>query len=114
MPVLAGHMLVGRIWRAAAVSAALALATLALAACGRTGPLEPPPGPAGQPMVAAPPPSSPMGALLPNAGATMETPGTPMTAEAAAAASKNGFDTRGNPVAASGPQRPFLLDPLLQ
>ena len=51
---------------------------------------------------------------MPNAGVPVETPGAPMTAEAIAAASKNGFDTRGNPVAAQGPQRPFILDPLLQ
>ena len=27
---------------------------------------------------------------------------------------KNGFDAQGNPVAAAGQKRPFILDPLLQ
>jgi predicted small lipoprotein YifL len=73
---------------------------LTLCACGRAGPLEPPPGPA-----AAPVPSAqlrqPDGSLLPGSAED-------------AAAQKSGFDTQGNPVATPGQKRPFFLDPLLQ
>jgi hypothetical protein len=42
-------------------------------------------------------------------------PDVPLTPSAAAdaAAQKTGFDAQGNPVAASGPKRPFILDPIL-
>jgi predicted small lipoprotein YifL len=83
----------------------LAVAALALAACGRKGELEIPPGPATQPPIAAAPSSS----LMPNyAGA----PVTQQQEEAAAA--KNGFDSRGNPVATPSTKKSFILDPILR
>jgi len=84
--------------RTIALAGSIAVA-LALSACGRAGPLEPPPGPA-----AAPAPT-----------AQVIQPDVPLTPSAAAdaAAQKTGFDAQGNPVAATGPKRPFILDPLL-
>jgi hypothetical protein len=90
--------------RAGLALALLGAAALTLAACGRAGQLEPPPGPAVgvSPSVAAapPPPSSLVGA-----------PAAPVTHEAA---QKNGFDAYGNPVAPPGEKRSFFLDFLLQ
>jgi len=86
-----------------------AAAALALAGCGRKGDLELPPGPATQPPVAAAPlsPSS----FLPAYG----TPGAPTTQQQEdAAAVKSGFDSHGNPVAAPGVKKSFILDPILQ
>jgi predicted small lipoprotein YifL len=84
----------------------LAVAALSLAACGRKGSLELPPGPATEPPVAAAPavPSS----FMPNSG----TPTTQQQEEAAAV--KNGFDAHGNPVATPSTKKPFILDPILQ
>jgi predicted small lipoprotein YifL len=85
----------------------LAVAALSLAACGRKGELEMPPGPASQPPVAAAPvaPSS----FMPNyAGAP------PTQQQEDAAAVKNGFDSRGNPMAAPSTKKSFILDPILQ
>jgi predicted small lipoprotein YifL len=86
---------------AAAISAALSLA-----ACGRKGELEMPPGPATQPPVAAAPalPSS----FMPSSSA----PTTQQQEDAAAV--KNGFDSRGNPVATPSTRKSFILDPILQ
>ncbi len=75
-----------------------ALAALGLAGCGRAGPLEPPPGPAAG---AAP------AAQLTNPD------GTPVPGSAQDSALKTGFDQQGNPVAAPGQKRSFILDPLL-
>jgi predicted small lipoprotein YifL len=70
---------------------------LALAGCGRVGPLEQPPGPA------------------PAATSQRTSPdGTPAPGSPQDAAMRNGFDTQGNPVAAPGQKRSFILDPLLQ
>ncbi len=83
----------------------LGVAALLLAACGRKGELEMPPGPATQPPVAAAPalPSS----FMPSSGA-------PMTQQQEdAAAAKNGFDSHGNPVAAPPTKKSFILDPIL-
>jgi predicted small lipoprotein YifL len=91
------------------VAAALILlgAAFALAACGRVGPLEPPPGPAlaqpGATAQAAPmAPSSTVGGPVASGPTAQET------------AQRNGFDANGNPVAPPGPKKSFLLDPLLQ
>jgi predicted small lipoprotein YifL len=85
----------------------LAVAALSLAACGRKGELELPPGPATQPPVAAAPASP--SSLMPNYA------GTPPTQQQEdAAAVKNGFDARGNPVAAPSTKKPFILDPILR
>jgi predicted small lipoprotein YifL len=84
----------------------LAVAALSLAACGRKGELEMPPGPATQPPVAAAP-ASPT-SFMPSYGA----PTTQQQEDAAAA--KNGFDSHGNPVAAPSTKKSFILDPILQ
>ena len=91
------------------IGLAFAVAVLALAACGRKGELEMPPGPATQPPVAAAPvsPSS----FMPS----YSSPGAPATQQQEdAAAVKNGFDFRGNPVAAPSAKKSFILDPILQ
>ena len=89
-----------------ALAAAVA-AALSLAACGRKGELELPPGPATQPPVAAAPVSP--SAFMPSyAGA----PATQQQEDAAAV--KNGFDSRGNPVATPSTKKSFILDPILQ
>jgi predicted small lipoprotein YifL len=88
-----------KIPRAVALFAALA-GVLALSACGREGPLELPPGPAPAAPAATSPLRSPDGTAA---------PGSPQDT-----AMKNGFDAQGNPVAAAGQKRPFILDPLLQ
>jgi predicted small lipoprotein YifL len=75
------------------------LAALALAACGRVGPLELPPGPA-----AAPAPSAQL----------KSSDGTPVPGSPEDTALKTGFDSQGNPVSPRGPKRSFVLDPLLQ
>jgi len=101
---------------------ALALATvvvaggLALSACGRNGPPILPPGPA---IPAVPSASNAPAAAPPIAAASSEVPaaaGAPPnpTASSQAVAEKTGFDAEGNPVAAPGQKRPFLLDPLLR
>lgn len=74
------------------------VAALALTACGRAGPLELPPGPA-----VTPAPSTQL--TLPDGSAP---PGS-----ARDTALKNGFDAQGNPVAAPGQKKSFILDPLL-
>jgi len=72
---------------------------LALSACGRAGPLEPPPGPAAVP-------ASQAQLTQPDGSAA---PGSPQDT-----AAKSGFDSQGNPVATPGQKRSFILDPLLR
>jgi predicted small lipoprotein YifL len=92
--------------RAVFALALLGAAALTLAACGRAGPLEPPPGPAVvSPTAAAAPPSSPSSLI----GAPAS--GAPVTHETA---QRNGFDAYGNPVAPPGEKRSFFLDFLVQ
>jgi predicted small lipoprotein YifL len=80
-----------------ALSALLAY-SFALSACGRAGPLEPPPGPA----------------AVPASKAQLTQPdGSPAPGSAQDTAAKSGFDPQGNPVATSGQKRSFILDPLL-
>ncbi len=87
------------IGRSFALATALA-GVLALAGCGRVGPLEQPPGPA---------------PVVPAATSQLTSPdGTPAPGSPQDAAMRNGFDTQGNPVAAPGQKRSFILDPLLQ
>jgi predicted small lipoprotein YifL len=74
------------------------LAALGLSGCGRSGPLELPPGPA---------------TSAPGAQLTTPTSAIPGSAQEAAAV-RNGFDARGNPVATPGEKKSFILDPLLQ
>jgi predicted small lipoprotein YifL len=93
--VLAGVRLV---FQKAAFAAGL-VGALGLAGCGRAGPLELPPGPA----------------VTPAPSAQLTQPdGSPAPGSQQDTAVKTGFDARGNPVAATGPKRPFILDPLLQ
>jgi predicted small lipoprotein YifL len=88
------------------LAALLGAAAFALAACGRAGPPELPPGPAlnAQPVAVPPPPS----------------PGAPpgssddIRAKQYEKAAQNGFDNHGNPVAPTGEKRSFFLDFLLQ
>ncbi len=85
--------------RTVALIAALA-GILALAGCGREGPLELPPGPA---------------PATPAASSQLRSPdGTPAPGSPQDTAVKTGFDNQGNPVAAPGQKRSFILDPLLQ
>lgn len=78
-----------------------------LAACGRVGPLEPPPGPVMSPTASAPPPS-PVAGVAPT---DLYSPNSPAAQEKA---QKTGFDIYNNPVAPVGDRKPFLLDPILQ
>jgi predicted small lipoprotein YifL len=72
---------------------------LALSACGRAGPLEPPPGPA----------------AVPAANAQLTQPdGSPVPGSPQDTALKSGFDAQGNPVATPVQKRTFILDPLLR
>jgi predicted small lipoprotein YifL len=93
-----------------ALALAAVVAALGLSACGRKGPLEMPPGPATEPPVAAAPASP---SFLPAAAS----PAAPAPYEGQqqddAAAVKNGFDAQGNPIAAPGQKKSFVLDPLL-
>jgi len=74
-------------------------AALALSACGRAGPLEPPPGPA----------------TVPASRAQLTQPdGSPAPGSAQDTAAKSGFDAQGNPVATPSQKRTFILDPLLR
>jgi predicted small lipoprotein YifL len=93
--------------RVLAAATLLGGAALTLAACGRVGPLEPPPGPA-------------LGAT-PTASAAPAAPGGPPPAAgpgpgqvSTEVAQKNGFDAFGNPVAPPGAKKSFPLDFLLQ
>ncbi len=93
IPAFAG---MSGIMRAGAL--ATAVTALGLSGCGRSGPLELPPGPA---------------TSAPGAQLTTPTSAVPGSAQDAAAA-RNGFDARGNPVAPVGEKKSFILDPLLQ
>jgi putative lipoprotein len=87
--------------RAGFVLAVLGVAAFSLAACGRAGPPEPPPGPAFgsySPPAAAPPIGAPAAAA----------PATPDQAQ------KTGFDAYGNPIAPPSERKSFFLDFLLQ
>jgi predicted small lipoprotein YifL len=80
--------------------AVVAVSGLALAACGRVGPRELPPGPAVAPTAAATPaPPSEVAAIR---GVTPDT------------SAKTGVDSQGRPVAGPGQKKPFFLDWLLQ
>ncbi len=96
VPAFAGTSGLGR--KLALIAASIAV--LALAGCGREGPLELPPGPA---------PGTPA------ATSQLTSPdGTPAPGSPQDTAAKTGFDAQGNPVAAPGQKQFFILDPLLQ
>ena len=86
-----------------ALAASLA-AALALAGCGRDGPLDPPPS-------AIAPPPAPAAMVSPSPAST--DPNAPPVVSQNAAM-KSGFDAKGNPVAAQSPRKDFPLDFLLQ
>jgi hypothetical protein len=73
---------------------AAGIAALGLSGCGRAGSLELPPGPA----------------MTPSAQITG---GAPVVGSAQDPA-RTGFDAQGNPVAAPGEKKSFILDPLLR
>ena len=76
---------------------AAAAGVLLLAGCGRVGPLQLPPGPA-----------------TPATGAQASATGKPVPGSSQDTAAATGFDSRGNPVAAPGAYKSFILDPLLK
>jgi len=84
--------------------AASLVAVLALAGCGREGPLDPPPS------AIAPQPAP--AAMASPAPASTDPNAPPVVSQNAAM--KNGFDAKGNPVAAASPRKDFPLDFLLQ
>jgi hypothetical protein len=86
------------------VLAALGFDAVGLAACGRAGPPEPPPGPAFSSY--PPPPAAPAGPPIGAPAATAQV--TPEQAQ------KNGFDAYGNPIAPPSERKSFFLDFLLQ
>ena len=87
--------------RSCLLSAVAGAAALALAGCGRNGPLELPPGPA------VPAPQARSAPLT-------QPDGTPIPGSSQDTAMKTGFDQYGRPVAAQGEKKSFILDPLLQ
>jgi predicted small lipoprotein YifL len=105
---LRGSWPVGPYRRNFAVALVAVAAALSLAACGRKGNMELPPGPTAQPPLAAAPatPSS----FLPS---TSQAQGIANQQQENATAQRNGFDSHGNPVATPGARKPFLLDPIL-
>jgi predicted small lipoprotein YifL len=79
---------------------AAGIVIMALAGCGRNGPLELPPGPA---------------TTVPSASTQLTTPdGKPVPGSPQDTAMKTGFDAEGRPVATAGERKSFILDPLLQ
>ncbi len=83
-----------------AFAAALA-ASLGLAACGRKGPLDPPPG-------------APLsGEAQPSTTGLMATPVTPIGGQAPAKDGEAGIGADGRPVAAKGAKKQIPLDVLL-
>jgi Prokaryotic lipoprotein-attachment site len=103
--ILARTRLSSKRLRAGLVLAALGAAALSLAACGRAGPPELPPGPA---FSSYPPPAA--------APAPAAAPGSPedMREKQYEKAAQNGFDKSGNPVAPPSQNKSFFLDFLLQ
>jgi predicted small lipoprotein YifL len=100
VPVNAGTACAGMsgVVRAVALGSLFSCA-LALSACGRAGPLEPPPGPA----------------AVPASKAQLTQPdGSPAPGSAQDTGAKSGFDPQGNPVATPSQKRSFILDPLLR
>ncbi|HEY7998662.1 MAG TPA: lipoprotein [Pseudolabrys sp.] len=89
-----------RLFLRLALTAALA-ASLGLAACGRKGPLDPPPG------------SSLAGEPQPSMPSLIATPATPIGGQAPAKDGEAGVGADGRPVAAKGPKKQIPLDVLL-
>ena len=84
-----------------AVAAAMA-ALLVLGGCGRKGPLDPPPG------------ASVAGEPAPQSGGGLLTPmAAPIGSAGKASSSEDALGRDGRPVAPKGPNRPIILDGLL-
>jgi len=109
IPACAGTSGIGtrRAGQALALAAGL-LVVASLAGCGRKGPLDPPPSAALPPAPAATAPATAAAAPGSTAAASPQ-PGTPHDRVV-----RSGFDAAGNPVAAAGEKKPFILDFLLQ
>jgi len=104
--------------RAGFVLAVLGVAAVSLAACGRNGPPELPPGPifsSYQPP-ATEPVAQPIGAPAAAAPALPAPPGSPedLREKQYEKAAQSGFDKSGNPVAPQSQNKSFFLDFLLQ
>jgi predicted small lipoprotein YifL len=100
--------------RAGFVLAVLGVAAVSLAACGRNGPPELPPGPVFSSY--QPPAAQPIGAPATAAPSTPAPPGSPedLREKQHEKAAQNGFDQNGNPVAPQSQNKSFFLDFLLQ
>ena len=100
--------------RAGFVLAVLGIAAISLAACGRNGPPELPPGPIFSSY--QPPVAQPIGAPAAAAPAMPAPPGSPedLREKQYEKAAQNGFDKSGNPVAPQSQNKSFFLDFLLQ
>ena len=94
--------------RAGSVLSALGIAAVSLAACGRAGPPEPPPGPIFGSY--QPPPAASVGAAPPAPPGSRED----LQEKQYEKAAKNGFDAYGNPIAPPSERKSFFLDFLLQ
>ena len=106
--VLAGTRFSRRL-RAGFVLAALGFAAVSLAACGRAGPPELPPGPIFSSY--QPPPAAPAAPAAPPAAPGSNEDTRERQYEKAV---QNGFDRNGNPVAPPSERKSFFLDFLLQ
>jgi hypothetical protein len=93
--------------RAGLVLALLGVAAFSLAACGRAGPPELPPGPV---FSSYPPPV----AAAPAAPAAPPGSNEDIRERQYEKAAQNGFDRNGNPVAPPSERKSFILDFLLQ
>jgi predicted small lipoprotein YifL len=104
--------------RAGLVLPVLGVAAASLAACGRAGPPELPPGPifSSYQQPAAEPAAQPTGAPATAAPAMPAPPGSPEDPREKQyeKAAQNGFDKSGSPVAGQSQNKSFFLDFLLQ
>jgi predicted small lipoprotein YifL len=102
--------------RAAAALAVAIAAALALTGCGRKGGLDLPPSdvaPAPTPSASNAPPGSGLSpsSFIPGGSQSAASTAAPGAQDAAR---RNGFDSKGNPIAGQPMAKGFILDPLLQ
>jgi predicted small lipoprotein YifL len=104
--------------RAGLVLAVLGVAAASLAACGRAGPPELPPGPifSSYQQPGAEPAAQPTGAPATAAPTMPASPGSPedLREKQYEKAAQNGFDKSGSPAAGQSQNKSFFLDFLLQ
>jgi Prokaryotic lipoprotein-attachment site len=107
-----------RRWRAGFVLALLGVAAVSLAACGRNGPPELPPGPMFDSSYSPPGAARAMAVqgAAPAPAAAPAPPGSPenLRERQYENTAQNGFDKSGNPVAGQSQNKSFFLDFLLQ